>query len=125
MSPIGFDLQGPEATIAELSSPLQKAEAALQQSEHIVVAGRYAGAMMHDVNNLLEALTNLVYFTKHAPLRRPMSSRTKIAESQLLILGEITRKTLSFYKVRSEAKELRLVNIMEAALTPHVLRPRS
>jgi signal transduction histidine kinase len=118
-----FDLQEPEATIAELSSRLQKAEAALQQSEHLVVAGRYAGAIMHEVNNPLEALTNLVYLTKHAPLETAnVVANMEIAESQLLILGEITRKTLSFYNVRSEAKDFDLVNIMEAALTLHVLR---
>jgi hypothetical protein len=53
---------------------------------------------MHEVNNPLEALTDLVYLTKNDPadperIRRNM----EIAESQLLRLGEIARKTLSFY----------------------------
>ena len=43
------------------------AEEALQRSERLAVASRYAGAVMHEINNPLEALTNLVYLTKQAP----------------------------------------------------------
>jgi signal transduction histidine kinase len=116
-------VHGPEATIAELSSRLQKAEAALQRSEHLVVASRYAGAIMHEVNNPLEALTNLVYLTKYAARDAVSVVRNmEIAEGQLLLLGDITRKTLSFYRVQSEAKDLDLVDIMEAAIKSHSLR---
>jgi signal transduction histidine kinase len=116
-------MQGAEATIAELSSRLEKAEAALQRSEHLVVASRYAGAIMHEVNNPLEALTNLVYLTKHAPQDAASVVRNmEIAESQLALLGDITRKTLSFYRVQSEAKDFDLVDIMEAALKSHSVR---
>jgi signal transduction histidine kinase len=116
-------MQGPEAAIAELSSRLEKAEAALQRSEHLVVASRYAGAIMHEVNNPLEALTNLVYLTKHtAQDAASVMANMEIAESQLLLLGNITRKTLSFYRVQSEAKDFDLVEIMEAAIKSHSFR---
>lgn len=113
----------PEATIAQLSSRLQKAEAALQRSEHLVVASRYAGAIMHEVNNPLEALTNLVYLTKTSPNDPVLVvDNMNVAEGQLLLLGEIARKTLTFYKVQSEVKDFDLVEIMEAALKSHSLR---
>ena len=113
-------MSGPEATIAQLSARLEKTEAALQQSEHLIVASRYAGAIMHEVNNPLEALTNLVYLTKHSPRDTDAVSRNmEIAEGQLLLLGDITRKTLSFYKVHSEARDFDLVEILEAAIKVH------
>jgi signal transduction histidine kinase len=46
----------------------------------------------------------------------------EIAEGQLVLLGDITRKTLSFYKVQSDAKDFDLVDIMEAAIKSHSLR---
>ena len=47
-----------------LRERLNQAEMALERSERLAVASRYAGAIMHEVNNPLEAITNLVYLTK-------------------------------------------------------------
>jgi len=117
------DVAAPEETIADLSRRLKKAEAALQQSEHLVVASRYAGAVIHEVNNPLEALTNLVYLTKNAPQdAAAVAANMEIAEGQLRLLGDITRKTLSFYKVHSEAGDFDLVDILEAAIRVHGVR---
>jgi signal transduction histidine kinase len=78
---------------------------------------------MHEVNNPLEALTNLVYLTKHAPRRTSAVIRNmEIAESQLARLGEITRTTLSFYREQAEAKDFDLVEIAESALMIHSRR---
>ena len=53
-----------EESLVELKSRLELAERALERSERLAVANRYAGALMHEVNNPLEAITNLVYLTK-------------------------------------------------------------
>ena len=47
-----------------LRDRLNQAEKALERSERLAVASRYAGAIMHEVNNPVEAITNLVYLTK-------------------------------------------------------------
>ena len=109
-----------DARIDELSARLRAAEEALLRSERLAVASRYAGAIMHEVNNPLEALTNLVYITKHEPADPDRVQRNmEIAESQLLRLGEITRKTLSFYREQTETKDFDLVEIAESALKAH------
>ena len=54
-------------TSEQLLERLRMAEDALQRSERLAVASRYAGAVMHEINNPLEALINLVYVTKQAP----------------------------------------------------------
>jgi signal transduction histidine kinase len=99
------------------------AEKALERSERLAVASRYAGAVMHEINNPLEALTNLVYLTKQAP--HDVSSvlqNMQIAESQLARLSDIARTTLSFYRDQAEAKDFDLVAIAESALTIHTRR---
>jgi signal transduction histidine kinase len=98
-------------------------EKALQRSERLAVAGRYAGAVMHEINNPLEALINLVYLTTQAPHDGSAVLRNMhIAESQLARLSDIARTTLSFYREQTEAKDFDLVAIAESALTIHARR---
>jgi signal transduction histidine kinase len=112
-----------DATNEELLERLKIAEEALQRSERLAVASRFAGAVMHEVNNPLEALTNLVYLTKRSPRHTSAVIRNmEIAESQLVRLSEITRATLSFYREQAEAKDFDLVEIAESALMIHSRR---
>ena len=109
-----------ELTNEELKTRLHSAEEALRRSERLAIAGRYAGAVMHEVNNPLEAISNLVFLTKHeaenaAQVRRNM----QVAEAQLERLGEITRRTLSFYREEAKPKDFDLIEIAEAALRIH------
>lgn len=88
-----------------------------------MIAGRFAGAIMHEVNNPLEALSNLVYLTKlDANQPANVLKNMHIAEAQLKRLGEITRQTLSFYRDQSQTSTLDLVEIAESALRIHAHR---
>jgi signal transduction histidine kinase len=123
MTAANFSLPEDLLTIEQLRERLRLAEESLRQSERLAIAGRFAGAVIHEVNNPLEALTNLVYLTKQKAddpdhVRRNML----VAETQLDRLGEIARKTLSFYREQSEAKDFDLVEIAESALRIHAHR---
>jgi C4-dicarboxylate-specific signal transduction histidine kinase len=94
---VSFSLPEDDPTAEQLHERLRMAEESLRRSERLAIAGRFAGATVHEVNNPLEALANLVYLTKqeaHSPdqVRKNML----VAETQLNRLAEITRKTLSF-----------------------------
>jgi signal transduction histidine kinase len=96
-------------------------EETLQKSERRAIAGRYAGVVMHEVNNPLEAIGNLVFLTKNlADAGSEIRQNMQVVEAQLARLGEITRKTLSFYRDESEAKDFDLVEIAETALRIHL-----
>jgi signal transduction histidine kinase len=108
-------------TYEELMAQLKIAEESLQRYEKLALAGRYAGAVMHEVNNPLEAIGNLVYLAKNAAddpgqVRKHM----QVVESQLARLGEITRKSLSFYHEGAELKTFDLVSLAEAAIRLHL-----
>jgi signal transduction histidine kinase len=110
-----------DPTYAELLARLRLIEESLQQSERLALAGRYAGVVMHEVNNPLEAIGNLVFLTKNLPNADPqVRTNMQVVEAQLARLGEITRKTLSFYRYETEAKAFDLVAITEAALRIHL-----
>jgi signal transduction histidine kinase len=114
---------GAKITNEQLIERLRNAEEALRRSERLAVASRYAGAIMHEVNNPLEALTNLVYLTQQTP-HDPVVvlENMAIAQTQLSRLGEVTRTALNFYREQAEAKDFDLVEIAESALLIHSRR---
>jgi signal transduction histidine kinase len=101
----------------ELSRKVATLEAALQRCERVAVASRFASALMHEVNNPLEAIGNLVYIAK---LDREdpgsMLRYLEMIEEQMSVLSEITRRTLSFHRNQVEPRDGDLVQIAEAAL---------
>jgi signal transduction histidine kinase len=108
-------------TYEELMTQLKGAEQALLNNQRLAVAGRFAGAVMHEVNNPLEAIGNLVFLTKNAAGDAPLvRNHMEVVEAQLARLGEITRKSLSFYRGGAEPKEFDLVAIAEAAIRLHL-----
>jgi C4-dicarboxylate-specific signal transduction histidine kinase len=111
--------------IADLEARLLTAEDALERCERLAVASRFAGAIMHEVNNPLEALTNLVYLTSESSTEpEKVRHNMEIAAGQLARVAEITHKTLSFYRDQKEAKMFDLVEIAESALQIHSRRLR-
>jgi signal transduction histidine kinase len=103
-----------------LREQLNQAEQALERSERLGVASRYAGAIMHEVNNPLEAITNLVYLTKiQKGDPRQVFENMLVIEEQLATLGRVTSQALTFHREHAEAKEFDLVDIAESALRLH------
>jgi signal transduction histidine kinase len=93
----------------------------LQRLAHLAVTGRYAGAVMHEVNNPLESIGNLVFLTTTRPDdAQQVRVHMPIIEAQLARLREITRKSLAFYRAEAEPKEFDLVAIAEAKIRLHL-----
>jgi two-component system, NtrC family, sensor kinase len=77
----------------------QAARSALIQSEKLATAGRMAAAIAHEVNNPLEALTNLIYLLEISPEATPrIREMAATALSEISRLAHITRQTLGFYR---------------------------
>ena len=78
------------------------------------------GATMHEVNNRLAALTNLIYLARIHPDSSPQSIEyLDEADTQLRSLGETTRRSLTFIRLDTEAKEVDLVDLATSALRLH------
>lgn len=104
----------------DLREQLRLAQEALQRSERFALAGRFSGAIMHEINNPLEAITNLVYLAKleaHDPER--VKYYAQQAEEQLQLVRTIARQTLSFYREQRTAHDVDLVELLESALRIH------
>lgn len=99
---------------------LRQAEDALERCQRLSLASQYASAVMHEVNNPLEAITNLVYLTKlDRDNPEQVLAHLEVIEEQLRMLGGVTSQALTYHRTYVQAKELDLVQIAEAALKLH------
>lgn len=70
----------------------------LINSERLAAAGRMANTLAHEINNPLEALTNIVYLLQTHDLSPQAVELAAVAARELERVGHITRSTLSFYR---------------------------
>ena len=91
-----------------------------RQTESLAVAGQYAASIMHEINNPLEAIANLVYLLQQDPANTErVLQYSNLVEEQLASLIRIARQTLSFYRASPERARVSVASIAEAALRIH------
>lgn len=74
----------------------------LRQTEKLAAAGRLAAVLAHEVNNPLEAVTNIVYLlSQRTGLQPDERHLIAMAEHELARIAQITRRTLAFYRESS------------------------
>jgi signal transduction histidine kinase len=103
----------------DLGRKLKACEENLRRHHQLALAGRLVGATMHEVNNRLEALINLIYLARAASDSPLVVSYLASADGELRGLGEITSKSLGFIRVDTEAKDIDLVELANLALHLH------
>ena len=78
---------------------LKKAESALVQSEKLAAVGRLASSISHEINNPLEAITNLLYLISlHEELPQELKIYVHMAQSELARVSQIATQTLRFHR---------------------------
>jgi signal transduction histidine kinase len=74
------------------------AEYALRTAERIAATGKLAHAMAHEINNPLEALTNLLYLARTSDCKESLQQFLSQAGSEVERIARITRQSLSFHR---------------------------
>lgn len=76
-----------------------RAEEALRRTEKLAATGRLAASIAHEINNPLEAITNLLYLLHNfAGLSEPALHYVTMAEHEARRISEIAQQTLRFYR---------------------------
>ena len=86
------------AKIARDVSEQKKAEHALRTTERLASVGRLAATVAHEINNPLEAVTNLIYLAKERTDRHDVRRFLIEAEEELDRVSHVTKQTLGFYR---------------------------
>ena len=77
----------------------RKAELALIQSEKLAAVGRLASSISHEINNPLEAVTNLLYLIAKDPsLPDQIAPFVEMAQGELARVCQIATQTLRFHR---------------------------
>lgn len=76
------------------------AEETLRRTEKLAATGRLAASIAHEINNPLEAVTNLLFLAEHSTRAAGGSVHEFVvsAQKELGRVSEIAKKTLTFYR---------------------------
>ena len=94
----------------------RKTEVALLQSEKLAVAGRLAASIAHEINNPLEAVTNLLFLIGTSSSLEETKIYAETAADELARVSEIAIHTLKFFRQLSKPTSVYLSELVESAL---------
>ena len=102
------------AKIARDITERRKTERTLLVTERLAAVGRLAATVAHEINNPLEAITNLVYLARTASSPSEVEGFLSKVEEQLACVSHLTRQTLGFYRETSGARLVRPAEIVDS-----------
>ena len=89
---------------------------ALRRSEKLAVVGRMAASVAHEINNPLEAVTNLLYLLKDHTTDRVGQGYLVSAQRELSRVAAITAQTLNFYRSSISPVQVQVAKILDETI---------
>jgi PAS domain S-box-containing protein len=104
--------------IALDASDRKRSEEALRRSEKLAVTGRLAASIAHEINNPLEAITNLLFLLRNfSDLPEGARQYVTMAEYEVRRIAEITQQTLRFYRQPTQPARATLAELLDSVLS--------
>jgi PAS domain S-box-containing protein len=95
----------------------RRSQELLRKTEKIAAAARLAATVSHEINNPLEAVSNLIYLAKLRDGVPPDAvGDLNLAEQELKRVSHVTRQTLGFYRETSTPAQVDLAVLVESVL---------
>ncbi len=105
------------AKIARDITQRRKTEHALRTTERLASVGRLASTVAHEMNNPLEAVTNLVYLAQRTESIDQIKELLATAESELGRASLITKQTLGFYRETKDLSPRRVGSLIQPLIS--------
>jgi PAS domain S-box-containing protein len=103
-------------SICEDISQRKRAELVLEQQEQMAAIGRLTSSIVHEINNPLEAVLNLIFLAQHSTDLKEARPYLREAEEELGRASEITMQGLQFHRQPSSPASTNVVNILYSVL---------
>ncbi len=95
----------------------RQSEEVLRKTEKLAATGRLAASIAHEINNPLEAVTNLLYLLDtHEPMDAAALSFVRSAQSELARVSEITQQTLRFHRQSTLPDSISVIDILASVI---------
>jgi signal transduction histidine kinase len=98
------------------------AEETLRHTEKLAATGRLAQTIAHEINNPLEALTNLIYLATHTDDQHQIQGFLQQATRELDRVAMITKQILSFHRETKVPVELDFQDMVQSVLALYVIQ---
>lgn len=102
--------------ICEDISQHKRAELALEKQEQMAAIGRLTSSIIHEINNPLEAVLNLIFLARRAADLEAAMPFLRAAEEELGRASEITAQGLQFHRQTSYPTSANVIHIMQSVL---------
>lgn len=103
----------------------KRAEKALIRSEKLAAVGRLASTIAHEINNPLEAVTNLVYLARHSESKATSQELLDMTDQELRRVSAIAKQTLHFHKQSSNPRAVTCTELIAGVIAIYESRIRN
>lgn len=108
------------------ASERKRNEEALRKTEKLAATGRLAASIAHEINNPLEAITNLLFLLRNfCELEGSASEYVALAEHEARRISEITQQTLRFYRQSTMPSRAGMSELLDSVLSLYHARLKS
>ena len=108
-------VSGAVAALADIDNE-KRAESALIKSEKLAAVGRLAASISHEINNPLEAVTNLLYLLEQSSRQDETTWLAIKAQQELARVSQIVTQTLRFHRQSSNPQPIAVKDLIEPTL---------
>jgi PAS domain S-box-containing protein len=103
-------------SICEDINQHKRAERILEQQEQMAAIGRLTSSIVHEINNPLEAVLNLIFLAQHSSDLNQAQCYLRDAQEELGRVCEITMQGLKFHRQPSAPASTNVVDILQSVL---------
>ena len=101
-----------------------RAQQTLVQSEKLAAVGQMASTIAHEINNPLEAVTNLLFLARRTANQNELDGYLDLADQELRRIAAISSQTLRFHRQLTRPTEIRCDQLFASSLLVYERRFR-
>ncbi|HKO10546.1 MAG TPA: ATP-binding protein [Acidobacteriaceae bacterium] len=113
------------AKIARDITVRKQTEQVLRMTERLASVGRLAATIAHEMNNPLEAVTNLVYLAERSTAEPKTRDFLRTAQDELARVSLLTRQTLGFYRETTGSRIFTIGSLVDPLISAYQSRARN